>query len=463
MALRSLLQTSLKTPSEIWGISEVVLVEHSACVNARREEILNNSKQLDTSSLSDNSPWSPITNPLEIVTLSDNGRTATIDIKGVFLLGSSSTRWLITEGYYVDPLLVEKAVKQLEDNQFVEKIIFNIDSPGGNTAGMHSLGITIASSSKSIESITSGSISSAAWWVAAPSDKISADKMSQLGSIGTMVRLVDSSKYYQQAGLKVHVISTGALKGSFTEGKEVTTEELAYAQELVDSVNKIFLDFISTYRKVDTKQISSGKVWLAEEAKSLGLVDTILNETPTKKTKQKEKLFMDFQAFWNSLTAEQKSLLVANKESLKVEAPLQLSKEAMEQIEASNKRAAMAEAKLKEIESIALTNQYSAEAATFGNIVGVDQKELTGFLMSADTAGIGKVAREIIKGAKTVQNASELLKTKGTNAENVAPAGVVAVNGGSDYAVLNQRANEISTKEGISYGAAFLKAASEAK
>ena len=60
--------------------------------------------------------------------------------------------------------------------------------------------------------------------------------------------LTDSSKAAEDLGFKVHVVRAGALKGAGTPGTEITEEQLAETQKVVDAINEEFLGVIAKGR-----------------------------------------------------------------------------------------------------------------------------------------------------------------------------------------------------------------------
>jgi ClpP class serine protease len=78
-------------------------------------------------------------------------------------------------------------------------------------------------------------------------------------------------------GIKLHLVSTGPLKGAGGDG-QVTDELLAATQKRVDDVNSFFLESLASGRGLSRDQVDSlatGEVFNANEALSNGLIDQI--------------------------------------------------------------------------------------------------------------------------------------------------------------------------------------------
>ena len=178
---------------------------------------------------------------------------------------------------------IRQAVRQASADPDVGALVLRIDSPGGNVAGTAELAADVkaaadAKPDKPVWAYIEDLGASAAYWVASQADKIFANEMALIGSIGTYAVVDDASKAYEMAGIKTHVISTGPYKGSLIEGSEVLPEHLNEVREIVEGFNSHFLAAVSAGRGMDRKAlgaVTDGRVWIASEAKRLGLVDQV--------------------------------------------------------------------------------------------------------------------------------------------------------------------------------------------
>ena len=172
-------------------------------------------------------------------------------------------------------------IKKASMDKDVKAIILKVDSGGGHVAGTMELASEVlkAKAQKPVYSYIEDCGASASYWVASQADKVYSNQMANVGSIGTLVVLEDHSARAEKEGIKVHVVSTGDFKGAGVTGTEITKELLGYVQEIVDKTNIHFLSAVQTARGFSDEQINSianGKVWLAEEAQKLGLIDSIM-------------------------------------------------------------------------------------------------------------------------------------------------------------------------------------------
>jgi signal peptide peptidase SppA len=173
-----------------------------------------------------------------------------------------------------------RAIRKAVADEDVRAILLHIDSPGGTVAGTGELANDIrqANTQKPVYAHIEDTGASAAYWVASQARRVTATPTSQIGSIGTVAVVEDTSGAAKASGIEVHVVASGPYKGAFVDGAEVTEEHLDYLRELVRSMNGHFLRGVSKGRSMpigEVRNIADGQVHLAAEAQALGLIDAV--------------------------------------------------------------------------------------------------------------------------------------------------------------------------------------------
>lgn len=221
-----------------------------------------------------------------------HGNIAFITIKGAMVKGSSYWRGVASS--YDATLAVESAI----DDNDVENIILLMDSPGGSVDGLAELGDSVkkAASIKNVIAQIEGMSASANYYVASQANKIYSGRNDLIGSIGTRIMLMDSSKFYEDNGMKVIPIDTGEFKSAGAPGTKITENHIADFQRIVDGYYDDFLEMGASGRGVSVeefKKAADGRVFLPNEALDLGLIDgiqtlkeTIRQLTPAKSLRQ---------------------------------------------------------------------------------------------------------------------------------------------------------------------------------
>lgn len=175
---------------------------------------------------------------------------------------------------------LRRQVRAAAASQAIDKIVLLIDSPGGSSAGVFDLAddIAAAAQKKPVIAFIEDLGASAAYLLASQAASVYANASALVGSIGTYTVLRDTSEASRKIGVKVHVVRAGAFKGLGEPGSQVTDQQLAEVQRIVEAVNDRFLDAVARGRKMPRGrlvELADGRVHPAEEAKTLGLIDSI--------------------------------------------------------------------------------------------------------------------------------------------------------------------------------------------
>lgn len=183
-------------------------------------------------------------------------------------------------------VVARRRIRNAVGNGSVRAILLQIDSPGGTVSGTHDLADDVAAAARQkptfayVEDLGA----SAAYWVASQATKVYANPTAMIGSIGTYAVIEDYSEQAEMLGIKVHVIRAGAFKGAGEPGTEITAEQLAEWQRIVDELNGFFVRGVAAGRSLDMEKVNDladGRVHIGAAAKKLKLIDGVqsLDET----------------------------------------------------------------------------------------------------------------------------------------------------------------------------------------
>jgi protease-4 len=162
----------------------------------------------------------------------------------------------------------------------VKAIILHIDSPGGGAAASQEiyhevLRIRTEHKKRIVASIESVG-ASGAYYVASATDRIYANQASIVGSIGVIAQWVNYGDLLQWAKLKDVTIKAGALKDAGSPTRDLTPEERAYFQALIDNMHLQFIADVALGRHLTVQQVqplATGQVWTGQQALPLHLID----------------------------------------------------------------------------------------------------------------------------------------------------------------------------------------------
>jgi signal peptide peptidase SppA len=206
----------------------------------------------------------------------DEAGLAHIQINGQITKGRSSFGG-------ASAVMTRIALRQARADDGVKAVMLHIDSPGGSVSGIYALAKEIRDTDavKPVFTHAEDNMDSAALWLGVQARHVTASPMTEAGSIGVYAVLYDESKRAEMQGVKVHVISTGGVKGAAIPGTEITDEQLSIFQKSVDEVAEFFIDAVSAGRKMQAesvRKLATGEVWKASEARKLGLIDAVMSD-----------------------------------------------------------------------------------------------------------------------------------------------------------------------------------------
>ncbi len=186
------------------------------------------------------------------------------------------------EGVIVEPKSVVKELRRYEDDDSIKAIILHLDTPGGGVAASQEIydevkRIRDKKKKRIVASIeTVGA--SGGYYVASATNKIFADPGSVVGSIGVIASWTNYGDLLHWAKLKDVTLKAGEFKDTGSPTREMTPEERAYLQGMIDDMHVQFIKAVAEGRHMkvdDVKAIADGKVWTGQQALTLKLVDQL--------------------------------------------------------------------------------------------------------------------------------------------------------------------------------------------
>ena len=163
------------------------------------------------------------------------------------------------------------------DKRKIGAVIFEINSPGGEAYASKQIADAVKKLKKPTVALIKAHGTSGAYWIASACDKIVADPLSDVGSIGTITTHFNLSELLEKVGIDVKSLSTGKYKDVGSPFKKMSEEGETFIKEHLEAVNREFVNEIKTNRKIEDeetlKKLTSGKPFLGREALELGLLD----------------------------------------------------------------------------------------------------------------------------------------------------------------------------------------------
>ena len=219
--------------------------------------------------------------PLEEYTLAgkEKGKVLVISIRGT--ISDAPKRRIFS----TRPSMVQEVVSQLrkaEADSEVKAVLLKVNSPGGSVTASDILYNEIVSfKQKTKVKVVVAMMSVAAsggYYISLPADYILAHPTSVTGSVGVLFLRPDVVGLMDKIGVGVDVSKTGQNKDMGSPFRKATAEEKQIIKDLIDQLGERFLDRIAEHRQVDAdnlKTISTARIFLADDALKLGMVDGI--------------------------------------------------------------------------------------------------------------------------------------------------------------------------------------------
>ncbi len=171
----------------------------------------------------------------------------------------------------------------LIENENIESIILDIDSPGGVVFCVQEFANLVfeARERKHIIAVTSSMMTSAAYWIGAAAHEVFVtDEAAITGSIGVVVSHVDISELEKRLGIKTTEITAGSKKRITSRTAPLTDEGRAELQSQVDHLYDAFVGDIAQFRGTEVKtvldEMADGQIFLGSQGVKAGLVDEVV-------------------------------------------------------------------------------------------------------------------------------------------------------------------------------------------
>jgi len=185
------------------------------------------------------------------------------------------------EEEYSDMVSSEEIVKYIdviEDDEYMEVLIVEIDSYGGYPVASEEIMNALKKMKTPVVALIREGAASGAYLIATGADKIYASEMSDIGSIGVSMSYIDYSEQNKEEGLIYQQLSSGKFKDSGDPDKELTKEEKELYMRDVIILHDIFVREVAENRNLDIKKVqelADGSTMLGQAAKDNGLIDEI--------------------------------------------------------------------------------------------------------------------------------------------------------------------------------------------
>lgn len=164
----------------------------------------------------------------------------------------------------------------------VKAVVLRVDSPGGVVGPSQEIYEEVKKlSAKKKVVVSMGSLAaSGGYYISAPANVIYANPGTITASIGVLIKFSNIEGLLGKIGIKSATIKTGAFKDAGSPERELSPEDRAMFQALIDNTHEQFIRAVAEGRKLpveEVRKIADGRVLSGEQAKAFKLVDKLGN------------------------------------------------------------------------------------------------------------------------------------------------------------------------------------------
>lgn len=174
---------------------------------------------------------------------------------------------------------MQKNLNSLENNDKVEMLLLEVNSPGGQVCGCKETYEAFRDFKKPSAAVVCGQATSAAYWLSAGCGMIVATESSSIGSIGVIASITSVGKMLEAQGINVYESAKGPKKNQFSFTKKEFDESAK--KDLDEGVREAYQGFVDCVKEsrenVDKKVFDSG-VFTGQSAVDVGLLDRVENK-----------------------------------------------------------------------------------------------------------------------------------------------------------------------------------------
>lgn len=177
-----------------------------------------------------------------------------------------------------------KMLKKAYDNGDAKGVVLYMNSPGGSPVESDVMYKRIEHYKEKyphikIVSVIQEVCASGCYYVASATDKIYASETSMIGSIGVIMSGFGFNESIEKLGIERRVFTAGKSKSFLDPFSEINKESKEHIKTLLAGTHKIFKERVvngrgDRLRNDKYDDIFTGLVWLADDAKDRGLIDS---------------------------------------------------------------------------------------------------------------------------------------------------------------------------------------------
>lgn len=206
--------------------------------------------------------------------LGNGDAVAVISLEGPITASQEDT--FITMG--ITPRRVRGLLEQAEVNPSVKAVVVRVNSPGGSVVASNEIYNALLAFEKPVVVLMDETAASGGYYVALGGDHVMAHPDTLTGSIGVISQFLNIEELMEKIGVEAVVITSGPSKDIGSPFREMTEEEKAVWEDILDQVYDGFVEVVAEARGLPqeaVRELADGRIYTGQQAKELGLVDSV--------------------------------------------------------------------------------------------------------------------------------------------------------------------------------------------
>jgi len=224
--------------------------------------------------------WRGKSIPREFMVI-DPPKIAVLNLEGTIIVGESSRSPLDIPIFGSSTIGSESVISELEKlrkDKSVKAVVLRINSGGGSSTASDLIyrEILRLKEKKPVVISMGDMAASGGYYIAAPADKILADRMTLTGSIGVWGTKFVTEGLYNKLGITHDIVKWGEHADAFSGQRPFSHYEREVFERMLRHIYDQFTETVATSRELTVEKVDSvaqGRIWSGLSAKEISLVD----------------------------------------------------------------------------------------------------------------------------------------------------------------------------------------------
>lgn len=207
-----------------------------------------------------------------------NKRIAVMNVDGVIQDTGEAASLFGAAGYNHQAFMEQ--LEQVGEDDSVKAVVLKVNSPGGGVVESAEIYDKIKeiqeNTEKPIYVSMGATAASGGYYISAPADKIFVSPETLTGSLGVIMQSVNYGELAERYGVDFVTIKSGPYKDIMSPTRDMTAEEEAILQEMLNDSYESFVDVIAEGRdmtEAQVKEVADGRIMNGRQAVEANLAD----------------------------------------------------------------------------------------------------------------------------------------------------------------------------------------------